>query len=214
MTGRIRAKVCGITRREDAVLAVDEGADAVGFILWEGSPRAVTARIAGEISRALPAFVTRVGVFVNAPPEVIEAAVREAALDAVQLHGDERPELYAGLGTHLVKAVALSDDAQVTMAAAMPAAVTLLVDAADRQRRGGTGRTADWTRAARLAAGRPVILAGGLTAGNVADAVRRVRPWAVDVSSGVEASVGRKSRERLRAFFDQLAAAAPEREGR
>jgi phosphoribosylanthranilate isomerase len=201
---RPRVKICGITRVEDADLAVALGADAIGVVLWEHSPRAITPGQARAIFRALPPFVTRVGVFVDASPATIRAIVDEVGLDAVQLHGDEPVEDYVDLRTRLIKAIALADDGALDAGTSLPPAVTPLVDAADRERRGGTGQLANWTRAAALAAVRPAILAGGLTPANVGQAVRDVRPWGLDVSSGVEEAPGVKSQDRLRAFFEAV----------
>jgi phosphoribosylanthranilate isomerase len=210
MTTRPRVKVCGITREADAALAVSLGAAALGFIFWPGSPRAVTPAAARAIQAQLPPFVTRVGVFVNASPAEVAEVSRAAGLDIVQLHGDEPVEAYAGIGPRIVKVAALETTADVDRVLAWPLTVTPLVDAMDRERRGGTGRLADWTLAAQVAAVRPMVLAGGLNAGNVGDAVFRVRPWAVDVSSGVEDAPGIKNPARLRAFFARLAAAPGE----
>jgi phosphoribosylanthranilate isomerase len=138
--------------------------------------------------------------------------VEDVGLDAVQLHGDEAVALYEHLRCPLIKSVALADDDAVLAALSLPKPVTPLVDAGDHQRRGGTGRTADWGRAAVLARQRPIMLAGGLTPENVADAVRQIRPWAVDVSSGVEASPGVKNADRLRRFFAGVRAAESEAE--
>jgi phosphoribosylanthranilate isomerase len=197
-------KICGITREDDARLAVSLGADAVGFVFWERSPRVVSAERARVIADALPPFVTRVGVFVNAPPDEVQALVAGVGLDAVQLHGDEPVERYGAVTARLIRAVALDTTTALEAALALPSHVTPLVDAADRERRGGTGQLADWSRAATLAAARPAVLAGGLTADNVGRAVREVRPWALDVSSGVEQAPGVKSREKLSAFFDAV----------
>jgi phosphoribosylanthranilate isomerase len=203
---RPRVKICGLTRAEDAGLAVALGADAVGFVLWPQSPRVVSAKVAAAIARSLPAFVTRVGVFVNASPEEVGRLVADIGLDVAQLHGDERAADYAGVARSLVKVVALGGDADVDSAILLPADVTVLVDAVDRARRGGTGVRADWTRAARVARERPVILAGGLSAADVGEAIGQVRPWAIDVSSGVEDRPGIKSAEKLRALFAAVAA--------
>jgi phosphoribosylanthranilate isomerase len=205
---RPRVKICGLTRTEDADLAVALGADAVGFVLWSESPRVVSAGHAATIARSLPAFVTRVGVFVNASPEDVRRLVAEIGLDVAQLHGDERVADYAGVARRIVKVAALGGDADVDSAIRLPAWVTVLVDVVDRERRGGTGARADWARAARVARERPVILAGGLTAADVGEAIRRVRPWAIDVSSGVEDQPGIKSAEKLRALFAAVAASA------
>jgi phosphoribosylanthranilate isomerase len=184
---------------------VELGADAVGFIFWPKSPRVTTIANVRAIGRSLPGFVTRVGVFVNAPPDEVAATAAEAGLDAVQLHGDEDVAQYAGISARLIKGLPLDDDAAVQRVIDLPAEVTPLVDAADRDRRGGTGRLADWSRAARVAAQRPIVLAGGLSADNVTDAIRQVRPWAIDVSSGVEDAPGVKNAARMRQLFDVLA---------
>ncbi|HVW04192.1 MAG TPA: phosphoribosylanthranilate isomerase [Vicinamibacterales bacterium] len=201
----MRVKICGLTQAEDAALAVELGADAVGFIFWPKSPRVTTIANVRAIGRSLPGFVTRVGVFVNAPPDEVAATAAEAGLDAVQLHGDEDVAQYAGISARLIKGLPLDDDAAVQRVIDLPAEVTPLVDAADRDRRGGTGRLADWSRAARVAAQRPIVLAGGLSADNVTDAIRQVRPWAIDVSSGVEDAPGVKNAARMRQLFDVLA---------
>jgi phosphoribosylanthranilate isomerase len=198
---RTRVKICGITRLTDATEAAACGADALGFVFWPDSPRVVTAAHAREIGRALPALVSRVGVFVNQSPADVRAIVVEAGLDVIQLHGDEDVAPYADLGVRVIKAVHLDDEASVARAREYPDAVTPLVDVNDRVRRGGTGQVANWVLAAQLAAGRPVVLAGGLRASNVAEALRRVRPWAIDVSSGVESSPGIKDAARLRGLF-------------
>jgi phosphoribosylanthranilate isomerase len=210
MTSRPRVKVCGITRPADAALAVSLGADALGFIFWAKSPRAIDPGAAREIHADLPPLVSRVGVFVDASPVEVADAVRVAGLDVVQLHGDEPVDAYAGIGARIVKVAALERGTDVDDVIAWPLRVTPLVDAIDRSRRGGTGRVADWGLAARVAAVRPMLLAGGLTAENVGEAVTMVRPWGVDVSSGVEDAPGIKSPARLRAFFERLAMVAGE----
>ncbi len=201
----MRVKICGLTRAEDAALAVELGADALGFIFWPKSPRATTIANVRAIGRSLPAFVTRVGVFVDASPDEVAATAADAGLDAVQLHGDEDVERYTAIDARVIKGLPLDDDAAVERVIDLPAHVTPLVDAADRERRGGTGRLADWARAARVSARRPIVLAGGLSADNVADAIRHVHPWAIDVSSGVEDAPGVKNAARLRQLFDVLA---------
>jgi phosphoribosylanthranilate isomerase len=198
-------KICGITRPEDAALAVELGADAVGFVLWPASPRAVTARQAGAIDTA-GGFSARIGVFVNAPQQEVAEAVRVARLGAVQLHGDEISTDYMRVGAPVIKAVTLANADDVAKALALPAEVTVLVDASDSTKRGGTGKVADWSLARKVSDARPVILAGGLSASNVADAIRAVRPWGIDVSSGVEEAPGVKSPERMRELFAALAA--------
>jgi len=198
---RPRIKVCGMTRVEDVRQAVRLGADAIGFVLWDGSPRAISLEAAARIAATIPPFIARVGVFVNASPAEVERAVREVGLDAVQLHGDEVVDAYRHVRARLIRAVAPNTERDVDDARQLPADVGLLIDAHDPDKRGGTGRVASWTHAAALARSRPVILAGGLTAGNVADAIAAVKPWAVDVSSGVEDAPGIKSVQRLEEFF-------------
>jgi phosphoribosylanthranilate isomerase len=202
-----RVKVCGIRRLEDAELAVTLGASAVGFVLWDRSPRHIGICEASKIARALPPFVTRVGVFVDAAPQEVTAAVREIGLDAIQLHGDERVEEYEAVPARVIKAVSPGSAEDVTAAIALPAGVSVLIDADAPVERGGTGRPANWTRAAEIARARPILLAGGLTAASVTDAIRQVRPWAVDVSSGVEDAPGIKSARRMQEFFAAVGAA-------
>jgi len=201
---RPRVKVCGLTRIEDARLAVELGAAAIGVVFWERSPRRVSPDQAHMLCRGLPPFVTRVGVFVNVTPDEVQAIVDRVGLDAVQLHGDETMAPYLRVRARLIKSVTMDDDRALERARGLPPHVTPLVDAADPERRGGTGRLADWQRAAALAAARPTILAGGLSAENVARAVADVRPWALDVSSGVEDAPGIKNADKLRAFFDAV----------
>jgi phosphoribosylanthranilate isomerase len=202
---RVRVKICGITRLEDAALAVELGADAIGFVLWPGSPRAVNSELARAIAEHIPKSVTRVGVFVDPIPSDVAWLVESIGLDTVQLHGQEAVESYEWIGANLVKAVRLDTDQDIERAADLPQFVTPLVDATDRHLIGGTGQLADWRRAARLAARRPIMLAGGLVASNVAEAVRSVRPWAVDVSSGVERYPGVKDADRMIRFFQAVA---------
>jgi phosphoribosylanthranilate isomerase len=202
---RTRVKICGITRAQAARAAVAAGADAVGFVFWKGSPRRVTPAQAARIGRVLPALVNRVGVFVNAAPSEVARVVRRARLHAIQLHGDEDPRDYARCGAAVIKAVALAGARDVTRAAGHARVATLLVDARDDVRRGGTGRTANWRLARRLARRGPILLAGGLNAANVGRAIRAVRPWAIDVSSGVETRPGRKSAVKIAALCAAVA---------
>lgn len=194
-------KVCGITRDADAQVAVECGASAIGFIFWPGSRRYVAPEVARSIVRSLPPFVTPVGVFVNEPADRVNAVAELAGLGAVQLHGDEQPEVLDAIRFPVLKATGRVDEA---LSAGWPARVTLLVDADDRESHGGTGRKADWAAAARAAATRRTILAGGLRPENVVEAVQAVRPFGVDVSSGVEDAPGIKNPERIRALFEAL----------
>ena len=200
----MRVKVCGITRREDAVLAVELGAVALGFVFWPGSPRAVTAATVRQISDGLPPFVSRVGVFVNESQANILSTTTEAGLTCIQLHGDEDASAYAEVPLPIIKALPVGEGFTLSAVEDLPARVTPLLDAHDPARRGGTGRVIEWTVAAAAARLRPVILSGGLTPGNVKGATAAVHPYAVDVSSGVEAAPGIKDETRLRAFFASL----------
>ncbi len=194
-------KICGITRAEDAEAAVAYGAMAIGFIFWAKSRRYVEPARAQAIVRTLPLFVTPVGVFVNESAEAMNAVAAQARLGAVQLHGDEGPELLDDLVPPVVKAVGRIDEETATR---WPLRVRLLVDADDQVHRGGTGVRADWAAAAVLARQRPIVLAGGITPANVAEAVTTVRPFGIDVSSGVEDAPGIKNPEKLRALFEAL----------
>jgi phosphoribosylanthranilate isomerase len=200
----IRAKVCGITRREDALLAVELGASALGFVFWPRSPRAVTVEQARGIARVLPPFVSTVGVFVNQPhDEVLDTAAR-AGMTVIQLHGDEDASSYSGCSFRVIKALPVGPGFTMSAVDGVPAGMGVLLDAHDPVRRGGTGRRIEWTVAAAAAERRPVILSGGLTPDNVQDAVRAVQPYGIDVSSGVELGPGHKDESKLRAFFAAL----------
>ena len=198
-----RIKICGITRAADAQLAVALGASALGFIFWPGSARFIDPHRARPIVGALPPGVAPVGVFVDQPPEYVAAVSALLALGAVQLHGSEDLAAYSGLRTRLVKAVPVPAGAGMPDLSAIPPPVTVLLDAHDPVRRGGTGRTIDWGVAAAIAASRPTILSGGLTPDNVSEAIARVHPYMIDVSSGVEHAPGIKDEGRLRAFFER-----------
>jgi phosphoribosylanthranilate isomerase len=196
----VLVKICGITRLEDAEAAVDAGAGAIGFIFWPKSPRFVDPHRARKIAEALPPFVTSVGVFVNQTLDYVNGVASLVRLGAVQLHGDESAEFAAAVSHPVIKAVAPGRDE----AAAWPARVRLLLDVHDPVARGGTGRTIDWAAAADIAARRDILLAGGLTPDNVADAIARVRPFGIDVSSGVERAPGIKDHRRLQALFEAI----------
>jgi phosphoribosylanthranilate isomerase len=199
-------KICGITRREDAEAAVDAGADAVGFVFWQESPRYIDPFRARAIVSALPPFVTPVGVFVDQPAEYVNGVASLAQLGAVQLHGEETISFARTMKRPVVKAISLHDDTQAAVDGIemWPARVLILLDVHDPVRRGGTGRTIDWTAAAEVARHRRVVLAGGLTADNVGDAIARVRPFGIDVSSGVESAPGIKDHGRLKALFEAV----------
>jgi phosphoribosylanthranilate isomerase len=196
-------KICGITRVDDAAAAVDAGAGAIGFVFWPDSPRFVDPYRARAIAATLPPFVTPVGVFVNQPIEYVRGVASLVRLGAVQLHGDETPDYVSGVSTPVMKAIPVGagHDDRVGI---WPSSMTLLLDVHDPVRRGGTGRTIDWDAAAAIAATRRVFLAGGLTPDNAADAIARVRPYGIDVSSGVERAPGIKDHQRIRALFEAL----------
>ena len=200
-------KICGITRPGDADLAARLGAAWVGFIFWPRSPRFVKPETAAAILAGLPPHVGGVGVFVDQPVDEVNAVADQVGLSAVQLHGRESAAACRQCRRRVIKAVRLSGDGADEDPGAVWPGATMLVDAFDPVRMGGTGRRVDWTRAARLARRRPLMLSGGLRAENVADAVRRVAPYGLDVSSGVESQPGVKDPDRLRAFFAALAAA-------
>ena len=199
MTTRI--KICGITRVEDATLAADLGAAAIGFVFWPRSPRFVEPARAAAIAAAVPRSVVCVGVFVDQPLDEMQAIAAQVPLGAVQLHGTETPPIAAALMQPVIKAVAVTEGFEPSSVDVWPSAVTVLLDAHDPVKRGGTGRTIDWSLAARTAERRPVMLSGGLNPDNVRAAVETVRPYAVDVSSGVESAPGIKDPAKLRALF-------------
>ncbi|MDX2217845.1 MAG: phosphoribosylanthranilate isomerase [Burkholderiales bacterium] len=199
----MRIKICGITRVEDALLAAELGAHAVGFVFHPGSPRAVTPQAAARIAAALPAFISVVGLFVNASPANIREAAEVVPLDLLQFHGDEAPEACSGYGRRYIKAVRMAPGVDlVKCAAEFHQSAGLLLDAHVAGAWGGTGQRFDWARVPKGLA-KPVILSGGLSPENVADGIRAVRPVAVDVSSGVESAPGIKDPEKLKAFIHE-----------
>jgi phosphoribosylanthranilate isomerase len=204
-------KICGITRMSDAEAAVEAGAAALGFVFWPKSPRFVDPYRARAIAAGLPAFVAPVGVFVNQPAEYVKGVAALVGLGAVQLHGDEDVAYAAGLPNPVIKSVAIDRYTEVGRIDRWPPSITLLLDVRDPVSRGGTGRTIDWPAAAPIAAARRTLLAGGLTPDNVVEAVARVRPFGIDVSSGVEVSPGVKDPARLRALFEALNGHNPQR---
>jgi phosphoribosylanthranilate isomerase len=200
-------KVCGITSSGDARVAVDAGADALGFVFWHMSPRKVDPQRAAAIARELPAFVVRVGVFVDMPRDEMARIADLVGLDVLQLQGDEPPEVFAHLPRRAIKAVRVGKGFASTDALRyVDVASGLLVDTrlpGETQLPGGTGVAFDWSLVKGLADAVPfLMLAGGLTPANVAEAVRSVQPHAVDVSSGVETLPGRKDAAKIRAFLE------------
>ncbi|WP_020676958.1 phosphoribosylanthranilate isomerase [Geopsychrobacter electrodiphilus] len=198
-----RVKICGITSVEDALAAVAAGADALGFVFYDKSPRAVTAAQAAVIIRALPPFISTVGLFVNETRVVIEQTVSACGLDLIQLHGDETPQDCLFPGRRVIKALRVRDAGSLAAAADYEVS-GLLLDAWSDQLYGGSGESFDWQLLQDFADQHPVILAGGLNPQNVAEAIRQVRPFAVDVSSGVESAPGRKDHAEMAEFIRQV----------
>lgn len=197
----VRVKICGITRLQDLHAACDAGADALGFVFYEKSPRHVTPEVAAALVRALPPFVASVGLFVNAEPAFIERVLQTVPLDLLQFHGDETPVECARFGRPYIKAIRVAADTDLLKCAAdFESARGLLLDACVPGVPGGTGESFDW-KLIPPDLPKPIVLSGGLNPLNVADAVRQVRPWAVDVSSGVEAEKGIKDPRHLAQFI-------------
>ena len=208
----IRIKICGITSREDAFAALAAGADALGFLFYESSPRHLAPDAASRILRELPPFIAKVGVFVDAKEEFVRRVIAECGIDTLQFHGDESPEFCRKFSPlKCYKAFRVRD---ATSLKSLPQFQTdaWLLDSFTPDKPGGSGATFQWDLAVEAKKiGRPIILAGGLTPGNVADAVRQVQPYAVDVSSGVESEPGKKNAAKMRAFI-QAARAATNRQ--
>lgn len=200
----VKIKICGITNSEDAAVAVSAGADALGFILYRKSPRFVEPAVARAIIAGLPPFVLPIGVFVNEDAGVVRSLMDECGFALVQLHGDESASYCQTLGRPALKALRLKDRSTFLALAEFQGRANIrgfLIDAFSDQAYGGTGQTVDWTLAAEAARSAPILLAGGLTPSNVAEAIQLVRPYGVDVSSGVEASPGKKDHAKVRAFI-------------
>ena len=197
-----RVKICGITRVQDGLAAVRLGAHAIGLVFYDASPRAVTVGQAQVIVDALPPFVTAVGLFVNAEPAAVRHALASVPLQLLQFHGDETPAYCSAFGVPYLKAVRVRPGVDLLQYARdFRGARGLLLDAFVEGIRGGTGATFDWSLIPREPA-LPIVLSGGLDAGNVEAAVRAVRPWAVDVSSGVESAKGIKDAAKIEAFMN------------
>ena len=196
-------KICGITRLEDAQAAVAAGASALGFVFWPKSPRYIEPVRAKEIVATLPPSVKSVGVFVDQPIEKVNRIADEVDLRSVQLHGDETDEYIAQMTREVIKAIAVGRE-HVPALSKWPKNVMILLDVHDPVRKGGTGHVIDWVVAHDISQTRPIILAGGLTPENVADAIKRVRPYGIDVSSGVETEPGIKDHGRIKALFEAV----------
>lgn len=197
---RTRIKICGITRAQDALAAAAAGADAIGFVFYPPSPRAVTPPVAATIARALPPFVTAVGLFVDATEDGVRSVLAAVPLGLLQFHGSETPEFCGRFGRPYLKAVRIRPGTDLLQyEARYPAAAALLLDAYRPGVPGGTGETFDWNLIPAGMQGR-IVLSGGLTSANVAAGIAQVRPWAVDVSSGVESAPGIKDRKLIEQF--------------
>ena len=198
---RTRVKICGLTRPEDVTAAVAAGADALGFVFTPRSRRCVDAVQARKLVQQVPAFVARVGLFMDQDAEFVQRVLEAVPLSMLQFHGRESRDFCARFGRPYIKALAVSSAREVAQAKHYPDAAALLLDSHEPGAPGGTGKTLDWDSIPEFS--RPVVLAGGLTPDNVARAVARARPWAVDVSSGVEDAPGLKNREKMIRFIKE-----------
>jgi len=204
---RTRVKICGITRLEDALAAVRAGADALGFVFYPASPRYVDPAVAGLIIRQLPPFVTSVALFVNESAEQVCAVMDQTGVDLLQFHGDESPEFCAQFNRPYFKALRMSPDIDVVAETKRFASSrAILLDAYRPGVPGGTGEAFDWERIPSDI-DKPLILAGGLDQSNVAKAISQVKPYAVDVSGGVEAAKGLKDSSKITSFMNEVARA-------
>jgi phosphoribosylanthranilate isomerase len=197
----VKVKICGITNAPDALTAVEAGADALGFMFYEPSPRHVSISQAARIIKELPPFIIKVGVFVDADEDLVMRAIGDCSLNMLQFHGHETPEYCSQFGLMSMKAFRMRDAASLAALQEYPTEAWLL-DAFVADKLGGTGEKFNWDLAIEAKKfGRPIFLAGGLTPSNVAEAVRTVQPYAVDVSSGVEATAGKKDQAKVREFI-------------
>lgn len=198
---RVRTKICGITRVEDALIAAQAGVDAIGLVFYAKSPRAVSVEQAQEIIAALPPFISTVGLFVNASRAEVNAVLSQVALDVLQFHGDETPAECEGFARPYFRALRMQPGVDIAdLAEQYSSAQGILLDAWVPGVHGGTGERFDWARIPSTLA-KPLILAGGLNADNITQAIEQVQPWAVDVSGGVEASHGIKDADKVRKFL-------------
>jgi phosphoribosylanthranilate isomerase len=207
MPRQVKVKVCGITNAEDALAAVAAGADALGFIFYEKSPRYVVPAVAAAIIAELPPLVTPVGVFVNEGLATVRSIMDTCGLALAQLHGDENASYCRELSRPTMKGLRLKDRSSLLALAeyrGRGAVRGFVLDAFSEKAYGGTGQTTDWGLAADVANTTPILLAGGLTPDNVAKAIRTVHPYAVDVSSGVESAPGKKDHAKISAFIDAV----------
>ena len=202
-----RIKICGTTNLDDALIAVEAGADALGFIFVPNTPRYLHPDEAAKIIEELPPFITTVGLFVNAEQKEIDTIANNCSLDAIQLHGEEPPELCVTLSRRVVKAFRVKDESSLSRLHDYHVRAYLL-DTYVKGTMGGTGKVFDWNLAVKAKQYGRIILAGGLNPNNIASAILQVRPYGVDVSSGVEVSPGRKDPAKIKAFIGAVKAAA------
>jgi phosphoribosylanthranilate isomerase len=196
----VRIKICGITNLEDALIAVEAGADALGFVFFKGSSRNISPEQAKVIIRRLPPFVQTVGLFVNEESATVNLIADQCGLDIIQLHGDESPEYCTNVKRRIIKAFRVKDESSLADIASYPVSACLL-DTWSPAAYGGTGKVFNWSIAAKAATERTIILAGGLNPENVGEAIAAVQPYAVDVSSGVESSPGYKDKTKVFEFI-------------
>ncbi len=202
----VKVKICGITNLADAQAAIEAGADALGFMFYDQSPRKITITQAAEIARQVSPFIMKTGVFVNPPADFVMRAIAECGLTLLQFHGDETPEFCTQFGIMSMKAFRIRDDSSLAAIPKYPTDAYLL-DAYSAEARGGTGEKFNWDLAVEAKRfGKPIFLAGGLTPENVAEAVRKVHPFGVDVSSGVESAPGKKDHAKVKAFIQAVRA--------
>jgi phosphoribosylanthranilate isomerase len=201
---RTRVKICGITQTEDALACVAHGVDALGFVFYEASPRFVEIEKTQEIVNKLPPFINKVALFVNANTKIVERHLKSLSIDVLQFHGDEEEAFCNSFGKPYIKAIRVQQDTNImAFAEQYDTASGLLLDAFDAKQYGGTGQTLDWSvlpKNCHL----PLILAGGLSDKNVAEAIHATHPYAVDVSSGVEASKGIKDHQLIKQFLQEV----------
>lgn len=205
----MKVKICGITRLEDALAAAEYGADALGFVFYRKSPRYIEPELAAEIIKQLPPFVTPVALFVNEPEEAVRDILHLTGINVVQFHGDESPDYVSLCPQRVIKAIRVKDESTLKPLAGYEVSAFLL-DSYSPDAYGGTGKKFDWQVIKETGSVKRIILAGGLNADNVAYAVKLVRPYGIDASSGLESSLGIKDHEKVKAFICAARAAALE----
>ena len=203
-SARLRVKICGITNPDDARICVEEGADALGFIFYKKSPRYIDPKAAGKIIKNLPPFVTPVGIFVNEPRSVIDETIQTTGIRIIQLSGDEVASACTGYSVKVWKAFRFTDENETSCLRNYKVAAALL-DGVRGKLYGGTGALANFDVARAMKSFHPLVLAGGLNPANIVEAIESVRPYAVDINSGVESSPGKKDPAKVAALFEQIA---------